>query len=172
MEVKILGAEEVKQRLDDMKEAVKDAYVVVGTDVVYAPGIEFGRHPGGRLARKLGGSFALTDAFEAVKPKIEPKIRWELAAIWANKTLGSSGGAKRLLAVMVSLGNEVRTRTSELLRERVYSVSIPMTRRGKSRWTRTGTLRRSYHVEAFGQSIGRGGTGNLRAMYRVASKVE
>lgn len=166
MEVRILGTDEVKQRLDDMREAVKDAYVIVGTDVVYAPGIEYGRHPGGKLARKAGGSFALTDAFEEIKPRIVPELRWALAVKWAK-----GGSAKDLLVTMIALGNDVLTRTKELLQERVYSLPIPLTHKGKAKWARTGHLRRSYHMEVMGMRIGRGSGGNLRTLYSAASKV-
>lgn len=159
MEVRILGADEVKARLQAMQEEIKDAYVVVGTNVVYAPGIEYGRHPGGRLARRAGGAFALTDAFEEIKPRIEPELRWALAGKWAK-----GGTAKGLVATMIALANDVLTRTKVLLQARVYSVPIPHTRRGKPKWRRTGTLRRSFHVEAFGGA-------SLRSIYTAASRV-
>lgn len=166
MEVRIMGLEEAERRLADLGssvEEVKNAYVVVGTDLEYAWGIEFGRKRNGQLARKLGGSFALTDAFEQVQPRIGPEIAWALAVKWAK-----GGNARGLVATLIALGNDVLTRTKELLVERVYGVPIPTGRSGKERWRRTGQLRRSYHVEAFGQSIG---GGNLRGIYSAASRV-
>ena len=165
MEVRIMGLEEAERRLADLGssvEEVKNAYVVVGTNVEYAWGIEFGRKRNGQLARKLGGSFALTDAFEQVQPRIGPEIAWALAVKWAR-----SGNARGLLATMIALGNDVLTRTKELLLERVYSVPIPTTRGGRPKWRRTRTLSRSYHVEAFGA----GTRGNLRTLYSAARRV-
>ena len=167
MEIRILGADEVRARLDSMQREIQAAdgqAVIVGTPAPYGPGIEYGRHPGGRLARRLGGSFALTDAFEAVKPRIVPDIRWALAVKWAR---GSS--AVGLVKTMLALGNQVLALTKVYLTERVYNVPIPTTRSGKPRWRRYGHLRESYHVAAFGLGAGRGG--DLRSLYSAARRV-
>lgn len=150
MEVRILGAEEVQTRLTEMARAVKSAggkSVIVGTDTEYAPGIEFGRHPGGRLARRLGGSFALTDAVKTVRRNAQGVADAYLAS------------GRSVMDVLWALGNQVLAVTRVYLTERVYNVPIPTTRRGKPKWKRTGHLRESYQVHS-GSAIG-----GLRGLY-------
>lgn len=136
-EVRILGAEEVRRRLEQMAKSIQQASaedVVVGTAVEYAPGMEYGRHPGGKLARRAGGTFALTDALETVRPDIAPAVAAALAE--------GRPAADALLAA----GFQVEALTKTLLTQRLYNKPVPRTKRGKPKWRRTGNLRASYHT--------------------------
>jgi hypothetical protein len=44
--------------------------VLVGSNLVYAFGIEFGKTRSGRLARRAGGAFMLTNALKLIRPEI------------------------------------------------------------------------------------------------------
>ena len=138
--VTIMGAKEAQAYLSKLHGGAKymnGAVVQTGSNVVYAYGIEFGQKRKGGLARRAGGSFALTDAYKAVKPDIAREVRDALP-----------GGPSAVLAALKALANDVLTGTKEKLKERVYGLPIPVgSRSGKAKWRRTGTLRRSYHVE-------------------------
>ena len=149
MECRILGAEQVRARLEQMEKAVKSANgksVIVGSSAEYAVGIAYGRFPGGRLARKLGGDFALDDALEIVKGSAQGLANTYLAS------------GRSVMDILWALGNQVLAHTRVYLTERVYSIPIPTTRKGKDRWKRTGYLRESY-------TVAQGGSGSLRSLY-------
>lgn len=66
----------------------------VGSSLPYAFGIHYGRHPGGRLARRAGGLFYLTRALEQVRNRgdvramvAEGVVAGPLAARKAGRTL-------------------------------------------------------------------------------------
>ena len=148
MEVKILNAEEVRQRLEQMRrdlERATDTDIVVGSNLAYAPGIEYGRHPGGRVARKAGGAFALTDAFKAVRPNIAPAMAQAL-----ERGIDVS-------TVLWKAGYDVEAFTKAYLGERVYAQPIPTTRKGKPKWQRMGTLKNSFQAKT---------ARDFRALYR------
>jgi len=148
MEIKILEAENVRARLESMRKSIEDASdedVIVSSNLVYAPGIEFGRHPGGRLARRAGGAFALTDAFEEISPQVASAVTEAIAKGIATDV------------VLRKAGLDIEARTKEYLQERVYSVPIPQTGKGRPLWERTGALKNSFQTR----------TGkDLRALYR------
>jgi hypothetical protein len=137
-----------------MRQAVASAgrnSVIVGTPAEYGPGIEFGRHPGGKLARRAGGSFALTDALDAIRADAPGVVRGYLMA------------GRTVMQALWALGNQVLAYTRVNLTERVYSQPIPTTRSGKPKWKRMDHLRESYTVQ-------QGGTaGGLRGLYRGGS---
>lgn len=149
--VKMMGVEQAERylkRLQGGVQAIGGKRVLAGTDVEHAWGIEFGRKRNGGLARKAGGSFALSHAYREVKGRILPEMRAAL--------LTDPG---QLLSTLIALGMDVVTGTKQRLLERVYSRPIPRTRSGRPKWRRTRTLSRSYHVEV--ESSG------LRSMYRA-----
>lgn len=153
MEIRVMGLREAEAylaRLQGTARSLNGAAVVVGTDLAYAWGMAFGRYRSGRLARRLGGDFALTDAFAAVKPSIPRRLREAL-----------SRGPAAALAALQLAGQDVLTGTKQRLLDRLYSVPIPSGRDGKPKWRRTSTLRRSYHVETV--------HGSLRSQYTRAA---
>lgn len=74
--VRIMGLNEAERYLRRLQggAAASNATVRVGTAVVYAHGIEFGRRRNGRLARRAGGAFMLTGALESIQPRIKPAL--------------------------------------------------------------------------------------------------
>ncbi len=156
MDIRILGADEVRARLEAMRRSIAsagDEDVIVGSNLVYAPGMEYGRHPGGRLARRAGGTFALTDALEAVKPAIVSVVAQAIER-------------STLSVALTKLGFDVEEWTKKYLQERLYSQPIPTTRKGKPRWSRTGALLNSYETVT-GRLLGvRSVDSDFRSRYR------
>ena len=71
LQATILGVEEAVALLNQLNAGAKEAgadSITVATSIVYAFGMEFGRYRSGRLARRAGGSFALTGSFQEVAP--------------------------------------------------------------------------------------------------------
>ncbi len=137
--VRIMGAKEAEAWLARLQGGCKAAdgpVARVGTHLKYAFGIEFGRHRGGKLARRAGGSFALTGSFLRVQPRIKPTLA---------EALPKGPGAT--LQALKALGLQVLAGTLDILTNTVYATPIPVSRTGKPRWRRTGNLRRSYHMQ-------------------------
>lgn len=83
LRITILGKPEAEAALRQLHagiDALDGLTVRVGTAVVYAWGIEFGRRRDGRLARRAGGAFMLTRALQQVKPEITPVLAKALPA--------------------------------------------------------------------------------------------
>jgi hypothetical protein len=108
-------------RLARALEAMGATPVYVGSSLVYAYGIEHGRHRSGRLARRAGGAFYLTRALAAVRGELAGEVV---------RVLRVSGGDPRRL--LLGLGYRVQAAAMPL---------VPV---------RTGTLRRSVHVRVGG----------------------
>jgi hypothetical protein len=117
-------------RLARAAEAMGATPVYVGSPLVYAHGIEYGRHRGGRLARRAGGAFYLTRGLAAVRGELPTAILG---------TLRAAGGDPRRL--LLGLGYRVQAATLPL---------VPV---------RTGTLRRSIHVRVGGRVPSMGARG-------------
>jgi hypothetical protein len=69
----LTGIKEALKYLADQESRARSfnrVRVLVGSNLVYAYGIEFGKHRNGRLARRAGGAFMLTNALKAVRPEI------------------------------------------------------------------------------------------------------
>lgn len=118
--VSIDGAETVRAYLQSLREGLGragDETIMVGSNLVYAFGIETGRHRGGRLARRAGGAFYLRDAFNSIKGRLEPEIAAALPR-----------GQDAVLRAMLKLGYDVEREAKNL---------VPV---------RTGALRRSIHT--------------------------
>jgi len=122
MSAEVLGVEEAEALLQKLNGGVVTAdktAVRVGTAVVYAWGIEFGKRRSGRAARAAGGAFMLTGALKAIQPDIGPTLEGALLA-------GEDATRKALLG----LGYRV---------EALAKSHTP---------ARTGNLRRSIHTVA------------------------
>ena len=122
MTAEVLGVDEAEAYLKSLNAGVKGAdktIVRVGTAVVYAWGIEFGRARSGRNARAAGGARMLTDAFAAVRNDIAPTIAEALPK-----------GEDATVKAMMGLGYQV---------EALAKAATPV---------RTGNLRRSLHTTA------------------------
>lgn len=76
----ILGVVEALAWLRELQASVQaagDTSVEIGVDESQAPygwGMEFGEYRNGRLARRAGGAFYLTGAFQAVAPMVADAI--------------------------------------------------------------------------------------------------
>lgn len=68
------AAEAYLRRLAEGVRPFNGGTIQIGTNKPWAWGLEFGRKRNGQLARRAGGTFALTSSFEAVKPRINPTI--------------------------------------------------------------------------------------------------
>lgn len=90
----------------------------IGSNLVYAYGIEFGRHRGGKLARRAGGLLYLTRAVQ--------EVRRTLPAALARALLGGTAEVRQTLRAQ-AYRVEARAKT--------YETAV-----------RTGTLRRSIHT--------------------------
>lgn len=98
---------------------VADATVVlVGTDLPYAYGQHEGRHRGGRLARRAGGTFFLTRAAVQVAPRLARRLAAALP-----------GGPTAVGAALAAGGHELA------------AAAVPLAP------VRAGSLRRSIHVQ-------------------------
>ena len=172
--VRVMGLKEAEEYLEELQGGVQTlgkAAVQVGTNVEYAWGVEFGQRRDGKRARKAGGSFALSDAFQDVKPRIGQELLKALPK-----------GPRAVLTAMKLLGVDILRLTKENLKSRVYGDAIPtrlqfehsITKRGKLRlkvvnkplWRRTGNLRRSYHMEVQGTAT----SSYLRSAYYKAGE--
>jgi len=123
--VEVIGDEAAVAALSRLAAALEAAAgtpVYVGSPLRYAYGIEYGRHRGGSLARRAGGAFYLTRALAAVRAELP---RTMVAALSQ-----SQGDPRRLL---LGLGY------------RVQAAALPLVP------VRTGTLRRSIHVQLGGR---------------------
>lgn len=72
------GLEEAVKYLQNQQaraQAFQRVRVFVGSNLKYAYGIEFGQHRGGRLARRAGGAFMLTNAINAIRPEVDDIFR-------------------------------------------------------------------------------------------------
>jgi hypothetical protein len=118
--IQIDGVQVVQDYLDSVKEGAGRAgreVVVVGSPLVYAFGIETGRHRGGRLARRAGGAFYLREAYQTVQPRIASTVA---------DVIDQGGDAT--LRALLGLGYDM---------QREAQNRVPV---------RTGTLRRSIHT--------------------------
>lgn len=107
------------RRLNQAAVSLGGSVVRVGSNLVYAYGIEHGRHRGGSLARAAGGAFMLRNALQAVHPRIKSTI--------AAALLHGEQAARQAL---LRLGYDV---------ERGAKATVPV---------KTGSLRRSLHTVA------------------------
>jgi hypothetical protein len=74
--VRILGLAEAQAELRQVEAGGQEfgGYsAAIGSNLAYGFGIHFGRHRGGKLARKAGGLFFLTRALEEVRARPETK---------------------------------------------------------------------------------------------------
>jgi hypothetical protein len=128
--VQVVGDEEAMEYLKFLAEAHKRAAeipVSVGSNLEYAYGIETGRHRGGRLARRAGGVFYLTRAYQFVRSSLAKRIAGALEE-------GPDAVEKELMAI----GHDIERAAKG------YVVRI------------TGTLQRSI-TAVFGGRAARGG---------------
>lgn len=98
--VRITGADKVGEYLRKVREGAETAggeTILVGSNLVYAFGAETGRHRGGSLARRSGGTSFLQGAYNAVKPDIPGALAAALP-----------GGGPATLRAMIRLGSSVR----------------------------------------------------------------
>lgn len=120
LSVTILGVEEADALLSRLNSGVEVAahqVTRVGTAVVYAWGIEFGRRRSGRTARAAGGAFMLTNALARVRNDVPATLE---------RALPNGDDATR--KALLGLGYQV---------EALAKAATP---------TRTGNLRRSIHT--------------------------
>lgn len=122
--ITILGVEEADAYLTRLHagcQTVGRTSVQVGTSVVYAHGIEFGRRRSGRLARAAGGALMLTGALEAVMPSIGPTLADALPN-------GDAAADKALLGLGYKVEAIAKARTpvrSGHLRRSIHTVQGP-----------------------------------------------
>lgn len=85
IETTLTGVDELQQLIGRLRESIDGLdgqSIAVATEIVYAYGIETGRYRSGRLARAVGGSFALTNAFAAHTADVGPALA---LALWLGK---------------------------------------------------------------------------------------
>jgi hypothetical protein len=118
---RILGIQEVEKLLGNLAasaRALSGLRVRAISRSPYAYGIRTGRHRGGRLARRAGGTYALDHAKDAIVPQMLPKLAAALPL-----------GPGPATAVVLDAAQKIVDRVQETEAER------------------SGNLRRSYHVE-------------------------
>lgn len=109
------------KKLAEEANRVGKIRILVGSNLKYAYGIEYGRHKGGRLARRAGGAFMLKQGFDSV----QDTLRADIAR--AIETNGSVYDAM--------FKNALRA-------EAVAKANTPV---------KTGSLRRSFHTVSEGR---------------------
>jgi hypothetical protein len=80
--IKIVGVEPAVSTLRLFKEGAErlgGLRILVGSNLKYAYGIEYGRHRGGRLARRAGGAYMLQKGFDSVVSTLKQDISQALA---------------------------------------------------------------------------------------------
>jgi len=80
--IKVSGATVAQRRLQTMRDGAErlgNTRILVGSNLKYAFGIEFGRHRGGRLARSAGGAFFLKKGLDSIKDSLPRDIGNALA---------------------------------------------------------------------------------------------
>jgi hypothetical protein len=119
--VRVLGIREVRQLLADVAasaRALAGLRVRALSREAYAQGIRTGRHPGGGLARRAGGTYAIDHARDAVVPQMGPVLAAALEQGPVAATAVVVDAAERIVRIVQQTEAE-----------------------------RSGNLRRSYHVE-------------------------
>lgn len=119
IKINVTGITIAENRLNTIRDGVRKlggTRILVGSNLKYAFGIEYGRHRGGRLARRAGGARMLSKGFDSIQGTLPRDIGQAL------ETGGSVYDAvyrNALRAADVTMAN------------------TPV---------KTGTLRRSFHV--------------------------
>ena len=124
LRVKLEGLDKASNRLAQLREAFRSfggKTVLVGSNLVYAYGIEFGKTRSGRLARRVGGAFMLRNALNEIRPQVDDVLRSAL-----------SGNVPDLGSALYKLGLRLQT---------IAQGQTPV---------RTGSLRRSMHTVKVG----------------------
>ena len=82
IDIKLDGLDKATARLNALKESFRSfggKTVLVGSNLVYAYGIEFGKTRSGRMARRAGGAFMLRNALNAIRPEVDDVFRGALS---------------------------------------------------------------------------------------------
>jgi hypothetical protein len=119
IKIQVTGVTVAQRRLEAMREGAKklgSTRILVGSNLKYAFGIEYGRHRGGRLARRAGGAGMLQKGLAAIEGSLPRDIA---AALEAGGSVYDAVFRNALRVVDVTMAN------------------TPV---------KTGTLRRSFHV--------------------------
>lgn len=122
--VRLEGLQKATTQLERYRAAFREfsgKSVLVGSNLVYAYGIEFGRTRSGRLARRAGGAFMLSNALNEIRPSVNDILRSALA-----------GDVPNLGDALYKLGLRLQT---------IAMGQTPV---------RTGSLRRSMHTVKVG----------------------
>jgi hypothetical protein len=121
--VRILGLLEATALLKQVQQSAVmwgHAHIRIGTNKVYAWGIEFGRRRNGQLARKVGGAFMLTDAYQAHAPNLAPTLA-------ANLPKGPQATWNALVGQAMLIRNDARQRTPVVSGDLKRSIQIAAT---------------------------------------------
>ena len=121
IKITVTGITVAEQRLRTIAEGAKrlgKTRILVGSNLKYAFGIEYGRHRGGRLARRAGGAGMLQKGLDSVRGSLPQDIGQAL----------ESGGSVYDAVYRNAL--------------RIVDVTMANTP------VKTGTLRRSFHVSS------------------------
>lgn len=116
IEATLTGVDELQALIGRLREAVTGLdgqSIAVATEIVYAYGIETGRYRSGRLARAVGGSFALTNAFAAHVSEVGPALaialplgidatRQALTKVATDVQAGAAVGSPRLSGTLAA----------------------------------------------------------------------
>jgi hypothetical protein len=80
---KMTGIPPAGQRLETMKEGIRRLgriRILVGSNLKYAYGQEYGRHRGGRLARRAGGAYFLQKGFDSIRQSLASDVARAISA--------------------------------------------------------------------------------------------
>jgi hypothetical protein len=125
-DIRIYGKEAAETYLRGLQDILprieSDRTLRVGWNLAYAWGIHFGRRRNGRLARKAGGTFALTRALETQLPRLRDiaikTLRTHPQDLWA-----------KVYGVAMDIRNEARASTPQVSGELRRNLQIVPTRR-------------------------------------------
>lgn len=129
MKMTLNGMDDVEKQLERIERGAKamDNYrAVVGSTLPYAWGIEFGRHRvSGKLARRAGGTYYITNAIQAVLSDADRDIAEGLDKVtapgtWVLRRLGL--WARRLARANAPRGPKNKKRSYRLRKSISYRV--------------------------------------------------
>lgn len=122
IDMQIKGIEEARQFLEKMDRNLQDISRVkafIGSNLRYAYGIEYGVTRGGKLARRAGGAFMITNAIKDVRDDLKRNM---IAAITGDGDIEAAVYRAALTAENIAKGKTpVRTGS---LRRSIHTVVV------------------------------------------------
>ncbi len=119
--VRILGVHEAEAYLERLRAGavrIDGVSIRIGSNKPWMWGLEFGRHRNGQLARRKGGTRALTGGLQSVQAEIPGEV------VAGLEEGGPEGAYRRLMGLAMRVRNYAREHTPVITGESRRSVQI------------------------------------------------